>query len=287
MTTTVRAVSVALAAAVVVGATALAGTAMAGTPAGGASARLGGGVVASADLPVLPLDDAVSAEMSSSNADAYAFHAATPGVLTLVTTSEPGGAQIYVRLPDGTDLAGPAPSLAVFLQPGDYRIQMFHFGGYTPTGDGRTLGGTELDVAYQLAAAWLPMAVRAPATDADGGPDRALPLAVDERREVGAAEVADIEDWYVITAPGDGTLTVDIEALEPPDFYDLSLELYTGDELWSPVAVSAQDIDGLRKRESALIDVAAGQVVYARVVGAYQGFWPRAENYVIWTTSVG
>lgn len=283
MTTTVRAVAAALAAAVVVATTASAGAAMAGA----ASGRLGGGAVASADLPVLPLDDAISTEMSSSHADAYAFHAATPGVLTLVTTSEPGGAQIYVRLPDGTDLAGPSPSLAIFLQPGDYLVQMFHFGGYTPTGDGQTLGGTEIAVAYDLAAAWLPTTVWGPSSDADGGPDRALPLEIGERREVGAAEVGDIEDWHAITAPSDGTLTVDVEALGPPDFYDLSLELYTGDARWSPIAVSAQDIDGLRKRESATIDVGAGQVVYARVVGAYQGFWPRAENYVIWATSAG
>lgn len=251
------------------------------------SASNAGGAAATADLPVLVPGDMISGEMSSSYPDAYVFRAATPGVLTLVTASEPPGAQIYLRLPDGTDLAGPAERIDVDLPVGEYVIQMFHFGGYTPTGDGQTLGGTEISVAYELAAAWLPMAVWAPPSDVDGGPDRAQPLAIDERREVGAGEVGDIEDWYLITAPGDGTLTVDTEALGPPDFYDVSLELYAGDDPWEPVASSAQDIDGLRKRESASLAVVAGQLVHARVVGTYQGFWPRAENYVIWATFAG
>lgn len=98
--------------------------------------------------------------------------------------------------------------------------------------------------------------------DSDGTLADARVLAVGETYDDTGTNPGDREDWFAITAPSDGTLTITTSALGERG-PDLQLELHL-DERSGAVEFSDQDLDSFTD-ESLTIDVTAGQTVFVRV----------------------
>lgn len=111
------------------------------------------------------------------------------------------------------------------------------------------------------------------------GPEEAAPLAIGDSRLEGLHGGG---NWYVITAPAAGTITVVTQGTGESDG-DLVLEAYFGDDFSMPAERSDQDLEGDSAHESVTVTVTAGQELYLKV--RRFGFSDEAVTFQLSATS--
>lgn len=215
----------------------------------------------------LPMGKPVEGTTASEKPATFEFKATTAGVLAVALQGD-GDLAIVVTDSDGQPLqdgqsdrdlfgsAGAEQTLATITEPGTYRVQV------------RLLDGNG---KFQLGAAWIPFTARARPSDPDKRPASARVLQVGATHEDSLdTPTGDAWDWFVYTPKTAGTLTVLLRPMVGAESQiDLQLEVFVGDQnLSQPTMRSDQDLQDNPANESVVIEVAAGQKIYAKVSGA-------------------
>lgn len=227
-----------------------------------ASIVIGG--VASAQSPAdLPIGQTATGQVS--DATTYRYAASGAGVLTVavhadadvtVTVTDAEGQALPEGMSD-QDLFGSGGNeqIAVSLpEAGEYRVVVRLLGS----------GASRFDIG----GSWIPMPAFARATDPDRRPSMATRLEVGRSHEDALdTDAGDHWDWFTITPATAGTLTVILRSTTEPS-PDLALELYTNGNFERAAVRSDDDLQGNTTNESASVDVAAGEPVLVKVLGA-------------------
>jgi len=217
----------------------------------------------------LPVGSAVQGKLSEGQAT-YVFEASAAGYLTVIVRAE-GGLDVALSiadpdeqvLPDGhsdSDIDGDlgAEQLVVAIPgAGPYLIMVESFG--------------EDPGSFLIGGSFLATDAAAGTPDVDARPTDAIELAVGAAHEDSLhPEEGDRADWYRIAVKKAGVLTVLTRAEGEGD---LRLERYAEGSFRDPEDVSDQDMDGVLGNESLTVDVAAGEVVYIKVVPSLGNVW--------------
>ncbi len=219
-----------------------------------------GGAAFAAPQQQLTLGSVVEGSVGSSGPTVYQFNAESSGVLTVVVRGkDEADLQIVVtdavgqQLPDGridVDLSGDVGAeqgAIVIRAPGDYQVQVHAWSG----------GGR-----FDIAASWLEFDGLGGPADPDGSPMDATELApgtpIDDSIN---SSVGDGWDWYKVTAPSAGAITVITEAAEG----DLVLEVFAEGAFGESLNRSDQDMQGVMGNESLTIQAGAGETYYFKV----------------------
>ncbi len=215
----------------------------------------------------LPLGKPVEGTTASEKPTTFEFKASGAGVLAIVLQGD-GDLAIVVTDSDGQPLQdgqadrdlfgspGAEQALATITEPGSYRVQV------------RLLEGNG---KFQLGASWIPFPSRARPSDPDKRPATARVLQIGATHEDSLdTPSGDVWDWFVYTPKTAGTLTVLLRPVVGAETQiDLQLEVFAGDQnLSQPTMRSDQDLQDNPANESVVIEVAAGQKIYAKVSGA-------------------
>jgi hypothetical protein len=174
------------------------------------------------------------------------------GDVSIVITDEDGQ-----PLPEGTsdrDLNGSVGTEATSVQvpeAGRYSVRV------TPL-------GTE-NGSFELGSTFLPFPALARASDPDGRPGIAQPLAIGAAKEDTLDPSAgDSWDWFLVTAEQGGTLVLMTRLAEGADG-DLALEVFIDGDYTDPEQRSDRDLEGSSGNESVSISVTAGQTIHVKV----------------------
>lgn len=225
------------------------------------------GAAAHAQTPApLPTGKVAPGQTSDAAPAVYRFSAPAAGVLTVAVQADEDVSLLVTdaegqALPDGTadrDLFGSAGNEQITVtlpEPGEYRVHVRMYGS----------GASK----FQVGSSWIAMPGFARTNlDPDRRPSLATAIEPGQSREdtLNSSE-GDAWDWFLITPKTGGTLTVILRSVNDSS-PDLALELYSEKDLSKPVVRSDDDLQGNTTHESATIDVAAGEKVYVKVVGA-------------------
>lgn len=208
----------------------------------------------------LPIGELTVSQSSDSVPAVFSFNAGSAGFLTVVVRGM-GGTDFKIAvtdevgqpLPDGTsdqDLRGDvgAEQLTVTIPAaGAYQVYV-----ETLMGSGQ----------FNIGAGWIPYPDAAVAPDPDGSPATATAL------EVGTTlsdsidyQAGDMWDWFSVTAPNGGMVTVIVEAPEG----DLALEVFKEGEFREALNRSDQDLGGVTGNESLTARAEPGETLYFKV----------------------
>lgn len=217
------------------------------------------------NLPQLPIAKTIAGQSTEDQPATYRFNASAAGVLTVAVAADDDVSLTITdaegqALPDGTadvDLFGVVGNeqLVVTLpEAGEYRVLVRKLSS----------GSTK----FQIGGAWVAMPAFARASDPDRRPSLAATVEVGQSREDSLNHSqGDSWDWYALTPKTAGTLTVILRAVNDSS-PDLALELYSAKDLTKPAARADDDQQGNTSNESASMDVAAGEKIYIKVLGA-------------------
>lgn len=224
------------------------------------------GASASAQNPAqLPVGKTTAGQATEAQPGTFRFTAPAAGVLTVAVSAESDVSLAVTdvdgqALPNGTadgDLFGNVGNeqLTVTLpEAGEYRVQV------------RLVEGRS--TKFQIGAGWIAMTAFARASDPDRRPSMAASLDVGQSREDALnAASGDSWDWFTVTPKTAGTLTVILRSVNDSS-PDLAIELYTAKDMATPAVRSDDDQQGNTTNESASVDVAAGEKVFIKVLGA-------------------
>ncbi len=216
----------------------------------------------------LPLGTTAKGGLSEGQISEYVFEAREAGFLTVILRAE-GSEDLVLfvtdeeeqELPDGRsdqDLGGNpgAEQLMVTLTAaGRYRAFVATFMGGSPT--------------FQIGGSFLASKLAVAPSDPDGRPSTALELAVGDSHEDSLTpNDGDRWDWYRMSVTAGGALTV---LTRSDGDGDLALEVFREGEYREPIDASDEDMEGVMGNESVTMDVAAGDVLYLRVLTRFGG----------------
>ncbi|MCO5169432.1 MAG: hypothetical protein M9894_24065 [Planctomycetes bacterium] len=218
--------------------------------------------------PALPMGAQANGVCADGAPAIYAVKAETAGILAVALSGEsPENDLVLVvtdedgqPLPDGRSdrdhRGNPGQEfLAVILsEPGTYLVHVE-----------LSSGGERAKFSVSGGFAPAP-ALADPSPDPDGRPSRATTITVGKAVE-DTLGGADAWDWFKVQAAEAGTLTILTKAPEG----DLKLEAFHEGRFRQPIAVSDQDLQGVKGNESLTIDVEAGQTIYIRVSTFFSG----------------
>lgn len=129
--------------------------------------------------------------------------------------------------------------------------------------------------AFTIASSFIAEPAFAMAPDPDRRPSLAQSLQVAQpHQDTLDPNAGDRWDWYVITAPADGSLVVVTRADGEGEPGDLSLELYVGNDFENPSVVSDDDLQDVATNESVTAIVKKGDKVYVKVNSLFESAEP-------------
>lgn len=125
--------------------------------------------------------------------------------------------------------------------------------------------------SYEVGATFLATPMAAAEPDPDGKPSGAIALEIDggQQDSIDPAQ-GDGWDWYSVTAPSTGVLTVLTRAVDS-DEGDLRIDVFREGDLREPEEGSDQDESGVLTNESVSVDVVAGETIYVKVAPSFMG----------------
>lgn len=211
----------------------------------------------------LPMGEPASASVSSGGTVDFSFDADGAGLLT-VSIYTRGDADLYIEL---ADAAGQS------LDTTDSNLNG-HMGSEVLAAPIRVAGSYRIRVRgrgaadFTILGAWLPTPGLEVAADPDGAPTEATRLAVGEPHSDRIdPESGDPWDWFSLTVPDGGLVSVLVEAPEG----DLALELYRADHFDEAAERSDQDLEGVQGNEAITTRAEAGETLYFKVTPVFGG----------------
>jgi hypothetical protein len=209
---------------------------------------------------------------SRSMAATYTFAAPAPGLLAVVVRGTTGDLRLAVTDSEGQVLTESDSDLGGNTSAEQLTLQIGVAGNYM-----LTIDTDETRSEFKVGSTFLPFPELASAPDPDGTPARARAIDVNKSFEDALATTKnDLRDWFVVTAPSAGVLTVVTRGVETGSRSafssgDLLLESFRAPDFREAVERSDRDNQGNAANESVTIDAKAGERVYFRLSAGWLG----------------